>query len=191
MDGERQLETKLAKLVKGIDCPRILDVGAGPISLLGRRIGETLADLVPVDPLAKGYTSILEKYRVEPPVRTEEASVEQLERHFGADTFDLVFMCNALDHSVDPVKGLSEMLAVARPNGYVFLQHYVNEGVEELYAGLHQWNLCCDQGSFIIWSPSERHNASELFGGLAEITVQDSDVGLQKRWLEVTMRKRC
>src|SRR4051794_5126905 len=52
------------------DAVRILDVGAGPLTSLGRRHPSSSIEVVAVDPLAARYDELLAEAGVVPPVRT-------------------------------------------------------------------------------------------------------------------------
>src|SRR5262245_36133007 len=66
----------------------VLDVGAGPITILvyvwnGQRVRITA-----VDPLAKEYDAMLAKRGIVPAVRTQEGRAEELDSIFAPDSFD-------------------------------------------------------------------------------------------------------
>lgn len=155
---------------------RVLDVGAGPLTVLGKNWPGRKLDIVAVDPLAEQYDKLLAEYNVVPLVRTQTGHGERLLEIFPESSFDLVFAENCLDHSYDPLLCLSQMLAVVKPGCYVATDHLVNEGKNESYEGLHQWNF--DQwglfkSKFVIWRPGmapidvQRH-----FGTKAKVTAK-------------------
>jgi SAM-dependent methyltransferase len=87
-----------------------LDVGCGLSSVLHYLTGRRCA----VDPLAERYKAIY-KY----PFPVIEASGESLP--FEADTFDLVFCSNCIDHTTSPTKTISEVRRVLKVRGWFVL----------------------------------------------------------------------
>src|SRR5438067_7218678 len=81
----------------------ILDVGAGPVTNLGKTWEGRQVTITPVDALSDRYDDILARLKIEPPVRTTFAHAERLSDRFAADTFDFAHARNSLDHSYDPV----------------------------------------------------------------------------------------
>jgi hypothetical protein len=96
---------------------RILDCGAGPITLLGNYHPKYDVELIPTDPLAPIYDELLAKYNLQPYPRTQFGPVENIHNHFAANYFDVVHIQNALDHAYNPVKGILSMLEVLKPGG--------------------------------------------------------------------------
>lgn len=133
---------------------RILDVGAGPVSVLGLRNAPAEVELVAVDPLAEAYAALLAEAAVTPWNVTRWSEAERLsEMKLGL--FDVVYSRNALDHSYDPTRAIIEMTKVCKPTGLVFLEGSVNESVKQNAAGLHQWNFMpIDSGELVIWQPN-------------------------------------
>jgi SAM-dependent methyltransferase len=150
----------------------ILDVGAGPASTVGHRFGETALEVVAVDPLADRYDRLLDDAGLVPPVRTEALDGERLLERFGPDRFDIAYSRNALDHAVDPVLIVEQMVAVVRRGGHVLLRHARNEAVHQDYVQLHQWNFDERDGDFIVWRGDEESNVTELLAGRAEVTCR-------------------
>lgn len=140
----------------------ILDVGAGPVTWLGFRYPGKNLTIVAVDPLADEYDRLLEEAGLEPPVRTIAVSGEALLEHFGTRRFDIAYASNALDHSADPLAIISNMVALVRDGGAVFLRHKRNEGEQARYGGLHQWNFDARADRFLVWN-----GAAELDVGTA------------------------
>jgi len=149
----------------------ILDVGAGPLTSLGYRYpGKTLS-IVPVDPLADEYDRLLRDARLVPPIRTIRVAGEDLPGHFGPQKFDIAYACNALDHSADPLRIISNMVAVVRPGGVVVLRHKRNEGEQARYGGLHQWNFDVADGRLLLWNKAGVVDVGSALEGRAVVTA--------------------
>jgi SAM-dependent methyltransferase len=131
---------------------RILDVGSGPLTAVGQTYPGKRISIVPIDPLAEDYVKILNESRLDPPVLPVACSGEQIVEKFGAAAFDVAFALNALDHSVDPLLVLDNMLTSITPTGRVALTHLRNEGERNGYFGIHFWNIDCRDGRFLIWN---------------------------------------
>lgn len=137
---------------------KILDVGAGPISKVGKLYNGKPIELVPIDPLALKYNKILSKNNLKPPVFTKYGYGEKLSILFKKDSFDLVHARNCLDHTKNPMQIIYEMLKVVKKDHYIYLNHYQNEGINANYYGLHQWNFTFKDNSFIIKNKDESIN---------------------------------
>jgi len=149
----------------------ILDVGAGPLTMLGYRYpGKTLT-IVPVDPLADDYERLLREAHLEPPIPTIAVAGEALLDHFGSRRFDIAYASNSLDHSADPFEIISNMVSVVRTGGVVLLRHKRNEGESARYGGLHQWNFDAVDGSLLLWNNAVEMNVNAALEGRAATTA--------------------
>lgn len=164
---------------------RVLDVGAGPLTIFGRTHPRKQIVLVPTDALAREYDTLLEKYKVVPPVRTIFAEAESLTSHFPAESFDLVHAQNSIDHCRSPYDAVRQMLTAAKVGGWVRLNHAENEAENEKYTGFHQWNFTVRDGDFIIWSKDQSINVSRELSGAADIKASCAD-----HWTIITLHKR-
>jgi Methyltransferase domain len=88
----------------------ILDVGAGPLTALGKTHPGKNVRITATDPLADHYNRILREAGIDPPVQTVACRGEELRERFAAGTFDIAFSQNALDHSIDPAKVIEDMV---------------------------------------------------------------------------------
>jgi SAM-dependent methyltransferase len=188
LDPEQLLQNHV---IRHLDAPpgaqvSILDVGAGPLTKLGKRWeGRTVEITAVAD------------FGITPPVQTQPGKVERLTERFPANHFDLVNMQNALDHSYDPLLGIRQMLEVVKPGGYVLLLHYTNEAENANYEGFHQWNFCADNGHFVIWNRETRLCVNDALDDVAQITVDESEedkgessVSSRESEIFVSLRKR-
>ena len=181
--------TRLRRFVPGAR-PRIsiLDVGSGPLSLVGTRLPGVKVELVAVDPLADEYTELLDRHRVRPPVRTRPCPAEAVADVLGEARFDLVYCQNALDHTEDPLAGLEQMVRTVKPCRWVLLKHVIDEGENEGYGGLHDWNFRIEAGRFVIWNRTTRIHPDERLP-LAE-TVEAERVDEEGyTWVTVGIRR--
>ncbi|MEZ4861305.1 MAG: methyltransferase domain-containing protein [Caldilineaceae bacterium] len=157
---------------------QILDVGAGPLTYLGKVwAGHTLA-ITAVDPLAKEYDHLIKKYAVTPPVRTQVGFAEKLVKQFGHNRFDVVHARNCIDHSYDPCLAIEQMVAVAKPGGLVYMHHAVNEATVQQFQGFHQWNLFDEDGELCVSNQENLINMSKRLYGRATVTNQLFDNGI-------------
>lgn len=187
LDPQRALsEAQRRLLPDDVSGRLIVDVGAGPLTTVGKQADGRRPTVVACDPLMSRYLELLGKRGITPLTQSHEAFAEDLSSHFAANSVDLVCCSNALDHSYDPLRGLEEMLCVARPGGAVFLSHAVNEAENENYGGFHQWNFDSQDGDFIVWNRNRTINLTDYFRGIAKVEVQHED---GSRWIEVSMVK--
>ena len=75
------LQANLVKLLPDREEIYILDVGAGPLTALGKTCDGRKIHITAVDPLAKQYAQILLKYGIVPPVKTEPLEGENLKEN--------------------------------------------------------------------------------------------------------------
>lgn len=171
----------------------ILDVGSGPLTKLGKKWEGRNVEISAVDILGDEYNRLLDALGISPPVRTQQGEVERVTEYFPRNSFDLVHMENALDHSHDPLLGIRQMLDVVRPGGYVLLRHYENEAETAHHEGLHQWNFCVDDGHFTIWNRGSRLSVNDILGNAAEVAAitQRTHAGEdRKRIVIASLRKQ-
>lgn len=155
----------------------ILDVGSGPLTWLGKKHPDqrTVLEITATDPLADQYSVLLRRNNLDYTVAVKSAFSEDLGRHFSESSFDFVYMRNALDHSYDPLISVGEMIRLVVRGGFIVLEHETNEAVNEQYHGLHQWNICVEDGAFILWNKGSRYVVNEHFGEEAIISCHASD----------------
>lgn len=163
---------------------RILDVGAGPLTVLGKKHPSKRLAITAVDVLAKRYDELLDRYGIQPVVRTQYAEAEKLTEWFPQNSFDLVNARNCLDHTADPIEAIRQILLITKKDRFAFLDHVENEGEKQRYRGLHQWNFTVMDGNFIIEGAREVTNISSLFGHLAEFQC-----AIKNNWVKVYIRK--
>jgi SAM-dependent methyltransferase len=157
---------------------RILDVGAGPLTTIGKTYpGKTLA-ITAIDPLAEDYDALLVRAGVTPPVRTESAHGELLLESFEHSSFDIAHAANALDHCYDPMLVIRNMLEVVKPGRYVVLLHHRNEAEAKDYLGLHQWNFDVRARRLVLWNRERAHDVGGELGDAAEVAaaIEGGDV---------------
>jgi SAM-dependent methyltransferase len=154
---------------------RILDVGAGPLTFVGKRWPGHDVELTAVDALADRYDALLAEYGVTPPVRTRRCDSERLSDVFAPDSFDLACAAWTIDHSYEPLRAIRQMVAVVRPGGVVLLRHYPNEAENEVYSGQHQWNLDLAGDDCILWRPGHKWSLRRELAGQAIVTCAKAD----------------
>lgn len=150
----------------------ILDVGAGPASMVGCRFPGKRLTIVAVDPLGDRYSRLLAEAGVVPPVTTISLGGEQLVEHFGRERFDIAYARNALDHAVDPAVIVEQMLEVVRAGGSVVLRHVRNEAERQGYGQLHQWNFDERGGELVVWRAGRETQLGDALAGRAAMSCR-------------------
>ena len=100
------LEAEIARSAS--DPVNILDVGCGPATMIGNRTrGNKPFTVTSADPLGDQYAAIWKSAGHDPPHPIITVAAEQLASHLSA-IFDIVFACNSLDHSVQPLQAIRQ-----------------------------------------------------------------------------------
>lgn len=130
---------------------RILEVGCGPMSPMGHvaQCGAVI-EITHTDALAKEYLESMAENGIAPPHSISPVLAEELLSTFPPNYFDIVFCLNALEHTINPLLSLFNMLIVLHPDGVCFLRHGWRNGEFNHYQGLHQWDLWCENSHFMI-----------------------------------------
>jgi SAM-dependent methyltransferase len=176
LDPESEIQEQITQHLSGIESRvRMLDVGAGPLTFVGKRWPGHEFTLTAVDALADKYDVLLDEFGITPSVRTRRCDSERLSEAFAENSFDVAYALNTLDHSYEPMRAIRQMIAVVRPGGIVLLQHYPNEAENEAYSGLHQWNFDWVDSDCLLWRPSKKWSLSKEFAGQATVTGTKAD----------------
>lgn len=171
-DPDLELQPELATFARSLSTPVIdvLDVGAGPVTRLGKHLPGKQLRLVATDLLADEYNQLIDELGVRPLLRTIYADAEKLTRVFPPDSFDIVHAQNTMDHMQHPLEALDQMIDLVRPGGTIYLRHEEFEGRHAQYKTLHQWDFYYDDAS--------RHFFIRRHGGKAiDITQRTAGVG--------------
>jgi len=173
MDSRQQLSGELLALLPEEQAVcAVLDVGSGPVSGIGALAPGKLINLYLTDALAREYNKMLNRLGISAAVRPLPVDAEKLTTVFPEDYFDLVVCFNALDHTYDPIGAICEMVAVCKPGCWIFLGHHNNVAVIEDYHGLHQWNLDCCGGRFVVWNREGHHDVLDSVPGIGSIRLE-------------------
>ena len=189
LDPDSELHARAVDLLPSYDEINVLDVGAGPMTYLGKTVPGKRLNITAIDPLADKYDLLLAKYDVVPPVRTQVLAGEKLSSRFEPQTFDLVFARNCIDHSYAPEKAIVEMVKVLKPGCYALLEHIPNEAENENWAGLHQWNFSSSEaGDFLIGSRAKVLNFTEKYSDICSVSCEVLEEN-GSSWLITRIRK--
>lgn len=164
---------------------RILDVGAGPLTTLGKKHPEKRLKIEAVDVLAESYDELLARHHIEPTVRTRFAEAEHLTRWFAEESFDFVHARNSLDHSADPLEAVRQILLVTKRGCYALLEHIENEAEKQHYLGLHQWNFTLVGRDLIVRGRKSLTNVSSELSALG-----DFQCSVEGDWIRASIRRR-
>lgn len=143
---------------------RILDVGAGPVTSLGKVYPGRAIEIVPVDALAAAFNRLLGASGFRPPVRTLTGHAERLPSDVKDRSFDIAFARNSLDHTWNPMRAIRNMIEATSDDGFVLLKHRRNEAQAQSYQDLHQWNFDLRSGDLVIWNRLVSWNVDRELG---------------------------
>ncbi|CAJ1461356.1 unnamed protein product [Effrenium voratum] len=125
---------------------RMLILGTGPVAAERTfRCGELQGSVTSCDAFSRLYRRLAQETEFRPPHGIPEyCDVEELWQFYPRDYFHVVYVSNAMDHTVHPLRGLKMLLWVLRPEGKLMLRHFRNVHPEKwvtLSDGQHQWGF--------------------------------------------------
>lgn len=179
LDPESELQDEYKRLIDARPgCPplRLLDVGAGPLTSMGKKWEGRTLQFFPVDPLAQEYNAILARTGLRAPAPSQPGQGEKLLDLFEKNSFDFALASNSLDHSHDPLLVVRQMIAVVKPQCCVYLGHFTNEAITAGYSGLHQWNFSIKRGDmFLSDGRKHRYSLRDEFNGVATLECETQE----------------
>jgi len=185
LDPNLPLQSRPASLIPNHSIVSILDVGAGPLTVLGKVVEDKEIKINAIDPLASEYDKLLEKYQIQPIIRTQPGDAEKLNEIFNDNSFDLVYSSNAIDHSYDPESAIINMIEITKPHCYVLMEHRINEAENQNYSGFHQWNFSLSkEGDFIISNRKTSVNMTKKYADICTITSEQDNHTIINRILK-------
>lgn len=156
--------------------PRLLDVGCALSYAFGNIINGEEANVCYVDPLAPFYNKILNRYKIERPYITF-GMIESLSASFDMNSIDFIHVRNALDHCSNPLQGIIQCLICLKPEGVLYLNHFIDEAENEGYRGFHQFNINTEDGQLILWNNNTHINVTELCKPFAKVETSITNSG--------------
>ena len=185
------LQARPADLVASQSNIQVLDVGAGPLTFLGKKNRGNFINITAVDPLADEYDFLLAKHQITPLVKTQKIAAEEISKFYNKSTFDLVFARNCIDHAYNPENAVLQMIDVVKKGKYILLEHRQNEAVNENYAGLHQWNFSMSSNKdFLISSKTKTVNITKKYSEICTITCEIVNEFGDGEWLITRILKK-
>lgn len=176
IDPNTEIQPHIAQYIK-TGRERILDCGSGPLTVLGKNYNGIPLQITACDALALEYEKLYQKYEDidEPIVYPFKCEMEKLDEYLDDNEFHIVYAQNCVDHSYSPVTAIEQMLKVCKLGGVVLLYHETNEGENEHYKGLHQWNFTKENNDFIIWNKTSRINITHYLHSKADVNCHVKD----------------
>jgi SAM-dependent methyltransferase len=163
-----------------------LEVGTGAMSALGTRHPTKEIVLYPTDALADAFNRIFADFGVKTKFPVLQCDAEKLEGKFEQNFFHFAYASNCLDHCYNPAAAIQSMYRLIRPAGTMVLAHHINVAEAEHYTGLHQWNLCPEDGKFCLWNKESRIYVNDILPPGTEFRI---DVLPEQNWFTVYIRK--
>lgn len=156
----------------------VLDVGSGVISILN---GIRNLIILPTDPLADLYKCIFDYSLYRRIDRPQPISAEDITAE---NTFDVVHMRNALDHTQDPLKVIDNLVRACKSGGHVIIHGFENEADFEKREGFHQTNLSIRNSTLYLneW-PVELESVET-------VKAEVSTLSTGKKWVTWIAKKR-
>jgi hypothetical protein len=123
MAGRPLPDWALDAVPAGEDPIKVIDVNAGPVTALGNCASGREVELVAVDSLAHEFDKLLSQSGHEPPVKTQVCAPEDILVRFGKESFHLIYSCNGLDFTGDPIPVYRQLLECLAPGGRIITFH--------------------------------------------------------------------
>jgi ubiquinone/menaquinone biosynthesis C-methylase UbiE len=153
---------------------KILDVGAGPITILGKFYNGIKLNITAVDALAETFNNINWQDN-KPEIITQYCETEQLSETFAENSFDLVHARNTLDHHYDVSEALKNMLHVTKRGGLIIISHAENEANNNNWNGLHKWNFFLEDRDMKIQTVGAIYSLQETISQFGSIVSTHKD----------------
>jgi hypothetical protein len=76
---------------------------------------------------------------------------------------------------IRPIDAIGSMVTVAKPGGHVVLVHFVDEGIDQEYSGLHGWNINAEGGHLLLTNRESRIDVNDALASRATVRASVRD----------------
>lgn len=167
----------------------IAELGSGMFCTIGSLWKTAKVKVYPSDVLADEFNQILKDAGITSLIPVVRENMESLS--YPDNFFDIVHCVNALDHTENPLKAIKEMYRVVKPDGFIYLRHFVNVGEHEKYSGLHLWNINIYNGNdCIFWNRQEKFLLSEHFRGFTTTMKKEADYETEELVVSILQKEK-
>jgi len=169
----------------------ILDVGAGPLTCINKLYKGVRLNITAVDALAEYYDNLLQKYGIDPPIRTQLCKGEEIAQRFSKESFHWINARNTLDHMESPVECIKGMLPLLKQEGVISLLHYPSVASKANFAGFHQYDLFLEGDDFCIAGKNKKDYVNitkMLLPNYSTSTSLSQTPGMKKVMLNVIVK---
>jgi len=128
------LQDHLVALIGDKKEVKVADLGSGPLVITGSLLDGVKVEIYPSD--LRDYSYFWEGVNSTPLFKVELQDMEKLT--YEDNFFDIVNCVNALDHTVDAVSAIKEMLRVVKPKGWVYIDCSLYQ--MSTTGGRHRWD---------------------------------------------------
>jgi SAM-dependent methyltransferase len=129
----------------------VAELGAGPINTIGNFWKGVTVVIRASDVMQPEYEKFRHDNNATLIIPIEYQDMESLT--YADKTFDIVHCVNALDHTPNPKKALSEMARVCKSGGWIYLRHAPYQ--MKRYGGMHEWNIYMEGSACIFQGKKE------------------------------------
>jgi len=157
---------------------KVLDVGAGPATTLGKIWPGHVLQTRACDADAYRYATVWKKIERQPLIATEFCRFEEVHKDLEGSSFDVIFQMNAVDHAYNLPRAIQSMLQLLKPGGLMIWFNMRNEGLRQNYWALHQWDLDKDGDDFVIRGPGPKaktFKVNQFLAQMVDIKIQRVD----------------
>lgn len=116
---------------------RIAELGAALVNTIGDSWPGVKVTVIASDVIQPEYKKLLDMHNVTLHTPIEYQDMESLT--YQDESFDIVHCRNAVDHTPDIHKAISEMMRVCKKGGWVYLAHSPSQKTR--FGGHHYWNI--------------------------------------------------
>ena len=113
---------------------KIADLGSGPLSTIGQYLDGVKVEVYPSDRYS--FKDFWKRYKTTPLFQIEIQNMEKLT--YEDSFFDIVHCVNALDHTVNALDAVKEMIRVCKIGGWVYIDCALYQQTEQGHK--HYWD---------------------------------------------------
>ncbi len=137
-----QLPDYFSEMIGDKKFVRIAELGAGPVNTIGTYWDTCKVEIVASDIMWPEYKKLWDEHKVHQWTPIEYQDMEKLT--YPDESFDIVHVVNALDHTLYADKAIREMKRICKPGGWIYMRHAQFQ--RKRFGGNHYWDF-----EYCVW----------------------------------------